>query len=286
MYIFTKKKDSLLALKSAFADDNLLYRTIADDSDALLLQKDLDTLQQWESINKMEFHPDKCSLLKITNRLHPVNHVYNIHNTPLQSAKSAKYLGVTIDDSLSWDSHIKNTYQKANFTLSFLERNLNKCPSHIKQQCYYSLVRPILDYGSCVWDPHLATQTQKLELINKRAARFATGNRTMVHGNTKLNMDNLGWCPLQERRAKLKVTLLYKILNNLSIVNKSDLIPTNSPRRPYCFLVPHSSKDPHLHSFFPSTIRLWNSLPLIIKNSTSLSGFKEAVDKHIITKSY
>ena len=98
----------------------------------------------------------------------------------------------------------------------------------------------------------------------------------------KLNMNNLGWCPLQERRAKLKVTLLYKILNDLSIVNKTDLIPTNSPSRPYCFLVPHSSKDPHLHSFFPSTIRFLNSLPLIIKNSSSLSGFKEAVGKHLM----
>merc|ERR1712240_217962 len=112
----------------------------------------------------MEFHPDKCSLLQITNRLHPVNFIYNIHNTPIQATKSAKYLGVTIDDSLSWD--------------------LKKCPSHIKTQCYNSLVRPILDYGSCVWDPHLVTQTKKLEKIHKRAARFATGNHIMEHGNT------------------------------------------------------------------------------------------------------
>ena len=220
---------------SLFADDSLLYRTIADDSDTLLLQKDLDTLQQWESNNKMEFHPDKCSLLQITNRLHPVNFIYNIHNTPLQATKSAKYLGVTIDDSLSWDPHIKTTFQKASFTLSFLERNLRKCPPHIKAQCYNSLVRPILDYGSCVWDPHLVTQIQKIEKIHKRAARFVTGNQILEHGNTKLNMNSLGWYPLQERRAKLKLTFLYKIINNLSISNKSDLIPTNSPRRPFCF---------------------------------------------------
>ena len=69
---------------SLFADDSLLYRTIADESDTLILQKDLDTLQQWESTNKMEFHPDKCSLLQITNRLHPVNFIYNIHNTPFR----------------------------------------------------------------------------------------------------------------------------------------------------------------------------------------------------------
>ena len=187
---------------------------------------------------------------------------------------------------MRWDSHIRNTYQKASFALSFLERNLYKCPLPIKVQCFNTLVRPILDYGCCVWDPHLTSHINKLEKINKRAARFATGNRTMVHGNTKTNMINLGWCPLQERRAKLKVTLLYKIIHNLSIVDKSDLIPTNSPRRPFCFFVPRSEKDVHLHSFFPSSIRLWNSLPLSTKNSLNLSSFKEAVNENTIITSY
>merc|ERR1712240_869375 len=68
------------------------------------------------------------------------------------------------------------------------------------------------------------------------------GNHTMVHGNTKINMDNLGWCPLQERRSKLKIPLLFKITKDLSIVNKTDLTLTNSPRRPSCFF-PRSEKD-------------------------------------------
>ena len=39
-----------------FDEDNLLYRTIANNSETL--QKDLEILKQWESINKMEFHLD------------------------------------------------------------------------------------------------------------------------------------------------------------------------------------------------------------------------------------
>ena len=67
--------------------------------------------QQWESNNKMEFHPDKCSLLQIENRLHPVFFIYNIHNAPIQSTKPAINLGVTINNSLSWDHRIKYSYQ-------------------------------------------------------------------------------------------------------------------------------------------------------------------------------
>ena len=144
----------------------------------------------------------------------------------------------------------------------------------------------ILDYGSCVWDPHLVTQIQKLEKIHKRAARFVTGNHTFEHGNTKLNMDTLGWYPLQERRAKLKLTLFYKILNNLCFTDKSDLISTNSPRRAFRFLVLRSMKDQHLYYFFPSTIRFLNPLPLPFKNSSSLPEFKKAVESITLINKY
>ena len=137
----------------------------------------------------------------------------------------------------------------------------------------------VVAFGICI------TKSINLKKITKNNG-FATGNRTMVHSNTKINMYNLGWCPLQKRRAKVKVTLLYKIIHDLAIIDKTDLIPTNSPRRAFYFFVPRSEKDVHLHSFFPSTILLWNSLPLVTKNSLTLSSFKEAVDQNTIISAY
>jgi hypothetical protein len=43
-------------------DDCLLYRTINCEADAKTLQKDLDTMQQWEAKWLMEFNPDKCEV--------------------------------------------------------------------------------------------------------------------------------------------------------------------------------------------------------------------------------
>ena len=141
--------------------------------------------------------------------------MYKIHDISLSIDKTARYLGVTLDSKLSWDQHISSMTSKANFTLSFLERNLKRCPRHVKEQCFNTLVRPILDYCCCAWDPHLVTQIEKIEKINKKAARFVTGNHSFEHGNTEKNMNSLGWQPLQERRAKIKVTMMYKILTNL-----------------------------------------------------------------------
>ena len=85
-----------------FADDSLLYRDIKSRNDSEILQRDLDGLQKWEEKWKMEFHPDKCQVLTITNKKQTIRSEYTIHNQLLKATDSAKYLGVIIDDKLKW----------------------------------------------------------------------------------------------------------------------------------------------------------------------------------------
>ena len=99
-------------------------------------------------------------------------------------------------------------------------------------------------------------------------------------------MNSLGWPPLQERRAKHKVTMLYKTIHNHIQTPRLDLKPLTAPRRRLNFFVPRSRIDTHLHSFFPSTIRLWNSLPDPIKSASSLANFKSSIERHTICASY
>ena len=80
-----------------FADDSLLYRTIRSPKDCEILQNDLNNLQKWEKLWKMEFHPGKCHLLQITNKNSPIHFNYKIHNTLLTKVDCAKYLGIIID---------------------------------------------------------------------------------------------------------------------------------------------------------------------------------------------
>ena len=110
-----------------FADDSLLYRTIKKKEDSDILQRDLDSLQQWEVENSMEFHPQKCQQLRVGLKQKQIETQYNIHGIKLQTTISAKYLGVTLDNNMNWSEHINNTYKKSNNTLSFLrKRNATK----------------------------------------------------------------------------------------------------------------------------------------------------------------
>ena len=229
----------------------------------------------------MEFHPAKCQMLRITNKRQPFINNYYIHNTVLQEFSTAKYLGISIDSCLNWKDQTNNVYKKASFMLSFLERNFRKCPKNVKENLFNALVRPILEYGCCAWDPYRNCQIDKLELINKRAARFITGNHLREHGNTKKNMMSLGWTPLSERRAKIKLIMFHKIQTKQIHIPTDDLLPNR--RKPLNFCIPQSTVDSHLYSFYPSTIRLWNPLPSSLKTIDSTTAFKNTLYSSTLT---
>ena len=82
-----------------FADDCLLYRTIETEADARLLQDDLDQLQEWEEKLLMNFNPDKCDVLRLSNKWKPIQSGYTIHGKKLGQTKNAKSLGLNISDN-------------------------------------------------------------------------------------------------------------------------------------------------------------------------------------------
>ena len=81
-----------------FADDSLFYRRINATKDTEILQHDLQKLQQWETEWKMEFHPQKCKVIRITNKINVISGNYTIHNQILETSSKAEYLGVTLEN--------------------------------------------------------------------------------------------------------------------------------------------------------------------------------------------
>ena len=97
-----------------------LYNTIDTKEDCLILQEDLNTLQLWANKWQMMFNPEKCELIRITNTKLPILYDYNILKKKIKVASSVKYLGVYIDEHLTWKEHVKHTISKANTWRAFL----------------------------------------------------------------------------------------------------------------------------------------------------------------------
>jgi len=138
----------------------------------LTTSRDLNTLTEWASKWLMSFNPTKCVHLTITRKANPLPSCYSIGDSIIQQVNSTKYLGVTITSNLSWSEHIINITNKANSTRAFLQRNLNRCQQSVKSACYITYVRPILEYASTVWPPHQVGDINRIEMVQRLAARF------------------------------------------------------------------------------------------------------------------
>ena len=122
-----------------------------------------------------------------------------LEGTDLENDESIKYLGVTITSDLRWNTQVSNVCTKANRTLGFLRRNLYSCPQEVKEAAYKALVRPVLDYGSSVWDPPDVVLQEELESVQGNYS-YETGSMTGILGRLK-------WESLKKRRKdnRLKV---------------------------------------------------------------------------------
>ena len=260
-----------------FADDCVLYRKIKSEEEAKALQKDLDGLQRWESDWLMEFHPQKCQILHITKKRKPIKVPYKIHGHTLEEVDSAKYLGINIHKTLSWNLHINTVTKKANNTRSFLQRNIKQCPRNTKELCYNTLVRPLMEYAAVIWDPYTEANIRKLEMVQRKSARmiFSDYRRT---SSVSPMIQQLQWPTLRERRAQAKVTMMYRITHQLVDVPLTYLTPITSLRgHGLNYNIPFARTQCYQRSFFPDTIRLWNSLPYTTVCCPSIDSFKKEV---------
>ena len=101
----------------------------------------------------MRFQLAKCNIMKITRkRFKQIKTSNTLQGTVLDNVGNIKYLGITITHDFRWNTHISNICTKANKTIGFLRRTFSACPHGVKASSYKGLVRPVLVYGSSVWD--------------------------------------------------------------------------------------------------------------------------------------
>ena len=125
------------------------------------------------------------------------------------------YLGVLLSSSMSFSPHINNIVVKASKMLNFIRRNLSKCSKEVKSTAYLSLVHPILEYSSSVWDPYLLSDIQSIEKAQRCAAQWVSSDYKFSSVTSMLN--DLQWPTLSNCRKFATLSTFYKIIHHLSM---------------------------------------------------------------------
>ncbi|KAK3101152.1 hypothetical protein FSP39_001347, partial [Pinctada imbricata] len=200
---------------------------------------------------------------------------YTLHGHRLEVVDRGKYLGITVSHYLQWANNISNTIGKATRSLGFLRRNLGRCKPSVKANAYCTLIRPSLEYASSVWDPHQTTLIKDLEQVQRRTARFVHNEyRDTSPGCVTTLLNNLGWeSSLEHRRMKYRLTLCYKIQNQL--ISLQETVVSRGGHR---YRQPRASMDVYKFSFYPRTVRDWNHLPESVTATPTLEEFRILLD--------
>ena len=140
------------------------------------------------------------------------------------------------------------------------------------------MVRPTLEYASTCWDPHSKDLIEDIEQVQKRAARFVY--RSKEPGCVTNMLDALNWEPLSQQRAKNRVTMLHKIINNQVAIDQNTYLNKSDTRTrgEHKYKQIATSKNIYKYPFFPRTIRSWNYLPAAVGQAPDLDSFRSGLE--------
>ena len=150
-----REKHSIITM---YADDLLLYRVINSTDDYKLFQDDVNTLTKCMDKKYLTLNTSKCKCMVISRlKSRSVPFVpLKLHEQTMEKVSQYKYLWVTINENLTWSSHISEITNKARRMVGLLYRQFYSWTSTpALLQLYTSLVTLHLEYTSQVWNPYL-----------------------------------------------------------------------------------------------------------------------------------
>ena len=256
----------------------------------------------------MAFNVNKCKLLRITYRKSSViKYVYNMYqanalsdnNSPLLALLAKKhlsfavpstdfihieetqhdsYLGIIIDNKLNFNQHIDDMSKKATNLLNLCRRNLHMCSKEVKNSAYNMIVRPHLEYASTCWNPYTKRNIDKLEAVQRRAAKFVL-NFYDYHPIADLSgkiKKTLQWDSLQHRRAVADLCMFHKLRNNLANIAIPPILVPSVKHNCHYNHIQSLHSDAFIYQFFARGVRLWNIIPYHLTTKPSLESFRSA----------
>ena len=263
-----------------YADDTALSTTLnsfngINDNSEEEINKELNIVNDWFKLNKLSLNPNKTKamLFSTTNRtVRPI--CLKIEDSVIDFVEKFNYLGIVLDNHLSWKAHTDMLSQKLAKTIGIMCKLKNFVPRSTLLIIYNSLISSYLNYGLLAW----GCKAEKVLKLQKKAIRIISNSKYNAHTDplfkTLQILKVTDLCELQELKFafKLENRVLPSYFLNAMYYRHSE-IHTYYTRHANNLVVP-----PSKHYFTNKSIRF--RLPGIFNNCP-----KEIKDK-IYTHSY
>lgn len=221
-----------------FADDAKLYAIVNNAHDAIEFQINISRLSDWCTENKLQLNVNKCKIMSFHRKNRPYIVEYVIDNENIERVDEIRDLGILLDPTISFNSHIDAAIAKAYGSLGFLKRICsNMQDPYALKSIYCAYVRSILEYACVVWHPQYRIQINRIENIQRMFTRFALrylnwNNETNPCPSYEIRCQMISLETLERRRINMNCFFMYDLLNGfIDAPHLSDKVIINEPVR-------------------------------------------------------
>ena len=268
-----------------YADDNNLYHKSTNVENLMLnLKNDASNTIEWCIDNQMRPNTDKFQCM-VMNRKGSVSTPLFIHDNTIHPSDQVTILGVKLDAKMSFDHHISDLINKASRQLNILRRLSKYLDEKCRINVYTTFISAHFKYCPVAWMFCGRKNFTKLEKLQERALRFVFNDfessyeYLLQKGNfLSLSSYRLYFLGIEVFKSKMKMNPTY--INNLfeERTLSYNLRDSNKFKQSRFNTIKYGFK-----SFSYYGPKLWNELPIDIKESENLQVFKTRLKKWCYT---
>src|SRR6218665_419858 len=274
-----------------FADDTSAFIIGLNYVDLFqIMNEALSKLSRWFQVNKLSLNITKSNYMifksKKSHNLDFSNLNLLIDNTQLARVSKVKFLGVIIDEHLTWKPHIEHVKSKVTKIVGVMYRLKGSLPKHSLRLLYTALLSPYLHYCTVVWAGGHLNTLKTIHVLQKRAIRIICGAHYLAES-----------APLFKSLGLLKIHDSYKFqLAILMYQHYTGTLPHLFKAYFVTHVETHSYNTRHKLNYRYEVARtnvryfsvkiagpkLWNSISASIRDSRSQTTFTNAYKSFLL----
>jgi hypothetical protein len=273
---------------TAFADDTALsYCTDNEEQLVKTINNDLKNLNLWFQRNSLSLNISKTNVMifklraglsgSLEFRLHKIECMkFNCNCEKIQVINSTKYLGVQIDDKLSWADHVMKLRNQLNHSCRKLYFMRNACPQFVLKSLYHALIESRLQYGVIIWGGAYYSVMKPVIIGQKYIIRTIAKKLRSHHSLPIFREWNL---------LPIRHLYFYNILLTLHTTSSQQILSNSCYRlrslgnmRP-----PRPNKEIYKRFFTYLAPKVYNLIPIEIKGINNYTKFRKELKRWLMT---
>jgi hypothetical protein len=281
-----------------YADDEQLILSFkpgiqAQNNAARKMEKCIQEIRNFLHQNKLSNNADKTEFI-IIGSSHNLQQMdfrsINVDESAIINADRVKNLGVIFDNSMKMDQQVNEMCKKSFFNIrniAQIRKSLNKDDA---KTAVHALVTPHLDCGNALLVGTSSKNIKKLQVAQNSAARLIA--RLKKYDRISHVRKELHWLPITARIEFKILNLTWKVLNNEAPGYLKELLNTTLHNRntrstnSRCLEKVRCNNNFGMRAFSVVAPKLWNDLPINVRNSITSEMFKSRLKTHLFQKSY